>query len=455
MNGFKPYNSKSMNRLILLFFLLAFISSAVLAQGQDKQELERKRQETLKEIDQINASLREVQKGKKQSITELTLAKRKLALRESVINNINSQINAIDNDIFKNNREIYRLKSDLDTLKAEYAKSIVYAYKSRTSFDFLNFIFSANNFNDAIRRLAYLRTYRAYRAQQAETIKKTQEQINDKIGQLKGNKEKKSETLQEQSKEADKLAQEKKEKDAIVAKFKSQERELATVVSNKKKQLANYKKQIDAIVRREIKEAQERAKAERERLAKLEKEKEKTNPVTAVIPKKENMPSVTAGNEKPAAPKKQSVNFNLSEADFALASDFAKNQNRLPWPVDNGYLTAHFGVNTIEGTKIEYDNSGITISTPVGASVKAIFDGEVSSVFNVEGNYGITIRHGNYYTTYANLASVSVTKNTMVKAGQVIGRAANSEEEDGRGQVEFMVMKELKYLNPESWLRGR
>jgi septal ring factor EnvC (AmiA/AmiB activator) len=439
-----------------LTLLLLQITAAGQVKSPDRQELERKRQETLKEIDDINATLHEVQKGKKESVGQLALVKRKLALRQSVINTINDQINAIDNDIFKNNREIYRLRNDLDTLKREYAKNIIYAYKSRSSFDFLNFIFSATSFNDAIRRIAYLRTYRNYRAQQAITIQQTENQIQEKLVQLKGNKEKKSETLQVQSKEAEKLSQEKKEKDQIVAQFKSKEKELASIVANKKKQLANYKKQIDAIVRREIKEAQERAKLERERLAKEAKEKEKNNVVTAVIPKNEPA-TTTTPTDKPVKTitPKASVNFNLSEADYALASDFAKNQNRLPWPVDAGYVSARFGDNVIDGTNIHWNSSGITVSTTPGAPVKAVFDGEVSSVFNVEGNYGVIIRHGNYYTTYGNLSSVSIAKNTMVKAGQTIGRAGNSDTDDGRGQVEFMVMRETNYLNPEAWLRRR
>ncbi|RTL58899.1 MAG: hypothetical protein EKK37_11305 [Sphingobacteriales bacterium] len=445
-----------MKRIIItLFSLLLLQTSFAQPKGQDKQELERKRQETLKEIDEINANLKEIQKNKKQGIAELALARKKLALRQSVINNINDQIHAIDEDIYKNNREVYRLKNDLDTLKQEYAKSIVYAYKSRSSFDFLNFIFSANSFNDAIRRIAYLRTYRSYRAQQAETIKKTQEQINEKLGLLKINKQKKGESLQDQNKEAEKLAQEKQEKDQIVAKFKSQEKELASVVANKRKQLANYKRQIDAIVAREIREAKERA--EKERVARLAKEKEekakeKTNPVTSVIPKTEN--NTNASSNKPAAGRKE-IPLNISEADYALATEFRSNQNRLPWPVDNGYLTAHFGDNVIEGTKIHWNSSGITISTSPNANVKAVFGGEVASVFNVEGNYGVIIRHGNYYTTYGNLGSVSVTKNSAVKAGQLIGRAGSSDSEEERGQVEFMVMKETSYLNPESWLRDR
>ncbi|MBI1780069.1 MAG: peptidoglycan DD-metalloendopeptidase family protein [Sphingobacteriales bacterium] len=443
-----------MKRIIITFFSLLLLQASFAQQpkGQDKQELERKRQETLREIDEINANLKEIQKNKKQGIAAQALANKKLVLRQRVINTINDQIHVIDDDIYKNNREVYRLKNDLDTLKQEYAKSIVYAYKSRSSFDFLNFIFSANSFNDAIRRIAYLRTYRSYRAQQAETIKKTQDQINEKLGLLKANKQKKGESLQDQNKEAEKLAQEKQEKDQIVSRFKSQEKELGAVVANKKKQLANYKKQIDAIVRREVKEAQEKARLERERLAKLEKEKEKTNPVTAVVPKSENKAS--APKSKPVVEKK-AIDFNLSEADYALASEFRGNQNRLPWPVDNGYLTAHFGDNVIEGTKIHWNSSGITISTNTNANVKAIFDGEVASVFNVEGNYGVIIRHGNYYTTYGNLGSVSVAKNAIVKAGQAIGRAGDSDSEDGRGQVEFMVMKETSYLNPESWLRDR
>ncbi|HET9057124.1 MAG TPA: peptidoglycan DD-metalloendopeptidase family protein [Chitinophagaceae bacterium] len=445
-----------MNRLFtLLFSFLLMIQFQGYAQSktQEKQELELKRQETLKEIEEINATLKEVQKGKKESVGQLTLIKRKLALRQNIINTISSQIENINTDINYNLMEIVRLRNDLDTLKKEYAKSIIYAYKSRSSFDFLNFIFSASSFNDVVRRIAYLRTYRAYRAQQAETITITQQQIADKLNQLKSNKDKKNASLQDQSKEIEKLAVEKKEKDEIVSQFKSKEKELAGIVENKRKQLFNYKKQIDAIVKREIREAEDRAKAERKKLADA-KAREKANLIAAVTPKKETSDNAIAKADKPTV-KKESIDFNLSEKDFALASDFAKNQNRLPWPVDNGYLIAHFGPNVIEGTKIRFDNNGITISTPPETSVKAVFDGEVSSVFNIEGNYGVTIRHGNYYTTYGNLSSVNVVKNALVKAGQLIGRSGASDTEEGRGQVEFLLTKELKYLNPESWLRKR
>ncbi len=77
-----------------------------------------------------------------------------------------------------------KLKAELDTLKIQYAQSIVFAYKNRSSYDFLNFIFSANTFNDALRRIEYLKSYRAYREERAENIRNTQQLLQAKIDGL-------------------------------------------------------------------------------------------------------------------------------------------------------------------------------------------------------------------------------------------------------------------------------
>ena len=113
------------------------------------------------------------------------MLQRRLRLRESAIRNINAQIDVIQDDMNDSWREIVSLKTELDTLKVQYAQSIVFAYKNRSSYDFLNFIFSANTFNDAVRRIEYLKSYRAYREERAENIRNTQQLLQAKIDGLK------------------------------------------------------------------------------------------------------------------------------------------------------------------------------------------------------------------------------------------------------------------------------
>jgi septal ring factor EnvC (AmiA/AmiB activator) len=136
-----------------------------------------------------------------------------------------------------------------------------------------------------------------------------------------------------------------------------------------------------------------------------------------------------------------------------LNTNFESNRSKLPWPVDNGFVSIRFGINKIEKTLLTFDSPGITISTPSpGAAVKSVFDGEVAGVYNIGDGMVVTIRHGRYFTTYSNLSSVKVTKGATIKTGQEIGKAGRADEGDG-GQIDFILMIEKKEVNPETWLR--
>jgi peptidoglycan hydrolase CwlO-like protein len=163
-------NTGMMKKIIFLLLFITF-SVASFAQ-QSKEELQRKQQELLKEIRTLNASLKDIRNSKTKSLANYNLIKRKIAAREELIQNINKDIRYLDNNIRQNNLEIARLNRQLDTLKKEYAKSLVFAYKNRSNYDYLSFIFSASTFNDAIKRVTYLKSYRQYREQQVETSTK-------------------------------------------------------------------------------------------------------------------------------------------------------------------------------------------------------------------------------------------------------------------------------------------
>lgn len=448
-----------MKKNIFLAVLLTGWVLQVFAQPtQDKAQLEKERQELQRELKEIQNTYNKIRGQKKQTLGQLTVLNRKISLQEQYISSINKEIKAIDDDVYLSNLEIYRLQKQLDTLKAQYARTVVYAYKNRSNYDYLNFIFSANSFNDAIKRVTYLKSYRAYREKQVATIKETQQLIAQRKEQQIGRKNQKNVALNNQTEQVKELEVQKKEKDAVVAQLKSKEKELQGQIATKKKRDRDLQNAITAIVRREIETARAKAKAEADAKAKADEAARKnnaaTNPATNPPPTGTNPatnPATASKRNEPA--KKPDSYLDLNAKDVALNSSFQTNKGRLPWPVDNGVITLRFGNNQIENTKLTFDNPGITIATPsAGVAVKAVFDGEVVGVYNLGDGMAVTIRHGKYFTTYSNLSGVSVSKGATIKTGQQIGKAGKDDDGSG-GQIDFILMIETKNVDPYPWLR--
>lgn len=416
---------KKLPVLIICFFI---VQSGFSQLSTEKAKLEKERQSIQDEIREIQSNYSKVKGLKKESLAKLAILQRKLQLQDRLIGNINREIHNLDNEIYLGNVELYRLQVQLDTLKVQYARSVVYAYKNNTSYDFLNFIFSASSFNDALKRISYLKSYRAYREEQVTAIKDRQKLIADKKQQLIAKQAQKKSVLQNQQVQLNELANQKKEKDAVVSKLKSQEKELSKQIASKKKRDKQLQGQIAAIIRRIV-------------------EEERKKPVTAA-----NASTANTGTSKTttkSATKKEY--FNLNEGQKALAANFEKNKGGLPWPVDNGVVSIPFGSSVVGGLSI--DNPGITISTPSsGGSVKAVFNGEIKAVSNLGDGMMIMIQHGKYFTIYSNLASVNVSKGSTVSTGQVIGRTGEADDGTG-GQLDFMLMIENRNVNPQPWLR--
>lgn len=437
---------------LLLFSGFARIAAAQPA--QDKSQLEKERKEIQKELSEIQDMYNKVKGQTKQTIGQLNVLNKKINLQEQYIGSISKEIKNIDDNIYLSNLEIYRLQKQVDTLKSQYAKTVVYAYKNRSNYDYLNFIFSANSFNDAIRRIAYLKSYRSYREKQVKTITETQELIAQRKQQQLGRKEEKNVALDNQTKQVEELAVQKKEKDVIVSKLKSKEKDLSKQIANKKKRDKDLKNAITAIVRREIESAKKAAEAKAKADAADAKKKAdeiarnnkpSTNPSTN--------PTVTTTPKRNEPTKKPESYLDFNATDVALNNKFELNRAKLPWPVDNGIVTMNFGINKIDNTLLTFDNPGLTISTPSsGVAVKAVFDGEIVAIYNLGDGMAVTIRHGKYFTTYSNLTGVSVTKNTIVKTGQQIGKAGKDDDGSG-GQIDFILMIETRNVDPKPWLR--
>ena len=419
--------------------------------AQTREELERQRQELKKEIEQTEKLLKNTKAQTRENFLQWKLINNKLNLQDRVIDNINRDLSLLDNNIYTTQKDVRRFDRLLDTLKQEYARSMVYAYKNRSNYEFLNFVFSSASFNDAIKRLAYLKSYRRYREMQGQNILRTQSLRKNKIQELNGVKQKKSATLEVQNKELATLAEQQKEKDRILSELKKQEKQLNNQISAKRKQMQKVDNAIAAAIKRAQKEAIAKA-AEEEKARKAAAAKE-AMAVSGGNKPDVNTKSVTSPGKTTAPAKKPAESILLNDASsIALNASFEKNRGTLPWPVDRGMVLMHYGNNKLPSGS-DLVTSSITISSDIGSPVKAVFDGTVTAVQPIEDMQVVILQHGRYFTTYSNLTGVTVQRGQQVKTGQVLGRVAANF--DGIGAIDFYMSNETSNFDPERWLRNR
>ena len=433
----------------LTFLILALV---VVAQPKSREELEKQRQQLKREIEETEKLLNNNKTQTKENLFQYNLIAKKVNLQDRVIDNINKDLNMLDNSMFMISKDVRRYDLLLDTLKQEYANSMVYAYKNRSSYDFLNFIFSAANFNDAIKRISYLKSYRTYREMQGDNILRTQELRKKRIQDLNGTKEQKNEVLQVQSKEMALLETQRKEKDRVIAELKKQGKQLNKQIAAKQKQMQKVNNAIAAAIRlaqeEARKEAMAKAAAERKRLKDEADRAAKAN--GADVKGATVKTGVTTPVKTAPVPKTESVLLNSENT--ALNTSFEKNRGSLPWPLDRGIVLMHYGSNSLPSGTI-MDVTSVTISSEIGSIVKAVFDGTVTAVKPIEDMIVVIIQHGRYFTTYSNLSGVTVQKGQSIKTGQSLGRVAANF--DGVGAIDFYISNETSNYDPEKWLKRK
>ncbi len=482
---------------IIPFVLIIWLLPAMLVaqntgqQQQSREELERRKRELQKEIEEANEQLKVTKRSTRESLGQLRALRDKITLRTRLINNINEEINFINGDINAAARDVKTLQKDLDTLKAQYAQLIVYAYKNRSSYDMMNFVFSAQSFNDAVKRFQYLKQYREYRRRQADNIVSTQDQLSKKIQSLESQRVKRADVLKSEQEQRSTLELDKKEKDEVLTKLKGREKELVTDINQRNKDAQKVQAAIRAVIRREIEEARRKAmeeeaarrKAAEEKRRREEEarkaalaaaEKAKADAAAAAAHNNNNAantpapvkptpaPTTTPEPAKPApvpekpAPARTENVLEATPEALALSESFEANRGKLPWPVDAGNIIEHFGIHQHAVMEhITVPSDGIVIATNKGGAVKAIFEGEVKSVVVMPGSgYVIIIRHGQYFTTYVRLQTTRVKKGDNVRTGQVIGTASVNDIEN-TGEVELQIWKGVTKQNPEQWIRRR
>jgi septal ring factor EnvC (AmiA/AmiB activator) len=465
-------------RVIALAIITILFSLCAVAQQQpSRADLEKRRQAIMEAIRQTQEQLETTKKDKNATMGQLRALQNKLAERQRLIRNINDEIGQINNNIHKSNQEVNQLKENLQTLKMRYAQSIRYAYMTRSSYDMLAFLFSSNDFNEALRRMRYLKKYRDYRKQQADKIRVTQGQIVRKIDVLNSERSQKDILLTAEMQQKQVLQKERDETDHVVKDLKGREKELVKAIERDRKSAKQLDRAVAEIIRREIEIARKKAEEEQRRKAEEERKRQEEAarrealargaPGIRVGPGSTGAPATgspsrpaTTTPSKPVAvnttparkPAASSYNYTMTPEVAALSSNFEANRGKLPWPVEKGFISEGFGRHQHPvAEKVTVENYGVDIRTSPGSTARAVFEGTVTKVFFVDGlSWNVLINHGRYYTLYSRLTNVSVKKDQQVRTKQSIGTVGADEQ--GETVMNFQIWKDGNKMDPAGWI---
>ncbi len=436
--------------LLCLFFIPAQ------AQKERKEKLRERQTQLQDEIAFANKILTETRKNEKKSMGELQALVQKIRMREELIRTIDREMRIINREIRSLQQAIDTLEKTTERLKGEYAAMIKQTYKMRNSRSGLLFVLSSSDFDQAMKRITYLKQYADYRERQVAEIKARQAELQERITELEARKQEQANLKNNKQQERQLLVGEKEEQEEVVSDLKDREKEIRKEIRAKQNEADKLEKEIERIIAEELRKARE--KAEREGLEKEAKEvglisgkdyTSRTNNkrLRTLINEKRKSLNLDAAPEKTTAPS-----YNLTPEARQLAANFAANKGTLPWPVERGIIVGKFGKQPHPVAKgIVINNPHIEIATEDGAKARASFDGEVTSVIRIPGaNKAVLVRHGNYFTVYGNLVEVYVKSGDKVTTKQQLGTIYTDKE--NRTVLQFGLWLDDKIQNPEPWL---
>lgn len=429
-----------MKRFLLILAGCCCLTTSVVAQSNKLiKELESKRGDLQKQIAETESLLKTTKKDVGSQLSGLAALSGQIEERKRYIIAMNNDVEAVERELAAVGRQLRGLQRDLKDKKKKYESSVQYLYKNKSIEEKLMFIFSAKNLGQTYRRLRYVREYATYQRLQGEEILKKQEQVNRKKAELQQVKRAKEALLKDREKEKAKLEAQEKEKRTLVANLQKKQKVLQNEIRKKQREAKQLNARIDKLIAEEIERARKRAQEEARREA-------------AARRKAGGDDTGSAGSAKRKAEPIE--RYTMSKADRELSGNFVNNRGRLPMPISGPYIiTSHYGQYNVEGLRnVKLDNKGIDIQGQPGAQARAIFDGKVAAVFQLNGLFNILIRHGNYISVYCNLSSASVKSGDTVKTKQSVGQVFSDGSDGGRTVLHFQLRREKEKLNPEPWL---
>ena len=427
-----------MKNIFLLCLTCLFLLDASAQTNKKIQELENQRNELQQQIAESETLLRSTNKDVKSQLDNLALINGQIADRKKYIGAIERDVQSLNGEINILQRQLNSLQKDLKDKKKKYEASVQYMYRNKSIQEKLMFIFSAENLSQTYRRLRYVREYADFQRLQAVEIERKQKQVEAKKAELELTRAAKEKLLKESEDEKKKLEKQEKEKQTILNGLKRKQRNIQSEINKKRRTADKLNARIDRLIEEEIEKARKRAEEQARKEGKAEGNKGKAKP----DPK-------PAASTKPAT-KGTVDKFRMNTEDRQLSGSFEKNKGILPMPITGPYvIVGRYGQYAVT-KNVRLDNKGIDIRGKEGAKARAVFDGEVSAIFQYNGLNNVLIRHGNYISVYCNLSTVSVTKGTKVKTRQEIGTV--QKDASGNPVLHFQLRKETAKLNPEVWL---
>ncbi len=406
---------------ILLYIVIVFFAN--LAFAQSKKALQEQKEKLEKDIEYTNKLLEKTKKNKEKSLGYLNALSKQLKNREELVQTLNIEIGLIDKQIQKTKIKITETQDaisakqdELKKIEEDYAKMIYHANKNKNSYDNWVFIFSSRSFNQAYKRLKYLKQYAQHRKMQAVLITNIKQQLLQKVESLENQK--------------NYLKQDKEKKKNLIDDKKEEVIDLE-VQQTEKKEVINKLQKSEQYFKKELQKQQQAAKLLDEKIRKIIEEEIR----------------------KARAKKKTKDGFELTPEAKALSDSFLENKGKLPWPLDKGVIVQAFGKQTNAVFKdVETHNNGVDIATDKGAKVRAVFDGKISRIFLIKGaGKVILINHGEYFSVYSGLKEVSVKLGEKVYAKEEIGVVMTDENKD-KTQLHFEIWKNYDKQDPSLWL---
>lgn len=389
-------------RLPAYLILILFGFSGMLT-AQSKAELEAQRKQAMEEISYVDNMLKTTEKEKKESVQALRIIGNKVNLRESVIKGMNDEISLINERIEINKLALEMMENDLNILKEDYSRSILNSYKAKKVNPDMVYILSSSDFNQGYKRLKYLQQITKYRRNESEIIRELKQQIEATKSRLEKDLQDISELQQKEIQQKNLLKGEQERKQKMLRSLGNKEKQLRKELEEKRR----IAKRIDAEISRIIEEERKRA-----------------------------------------------LKSSMTPEQKLIGDSFQENKGRLPWPVERGIVTSHFGVHQHPVLKyVTEENKGIEITSNGKITARSVFKGEVSAISAISGaNITVIIRHGNYLTVYSNLINVKVKKGDKVETKQEVGEVYADPRADNNCILKFMIFEQKNAMDPEQWI---
>ena len=413
----QPNTKPKMKKILTILLCIVHCTLCTSLSAQTIKELEAQKKKALDELAVTNRLLNETQKNKKGTENKLNLLKQSIKQSTNYINALNQEIEGLDANISSLQASRLSHQQRLNQLKYEYAISTRAIYSHHKYFSPIIFIFSADNFNQAIRRFRYLQQVAAHRKYQAREIEKITHQLIEEEHILTENRIQKETAVSAKTLEQQRLEQQRQKRNEELASLKKKETSLKKKQKEQQAKADKLNQKIQNMIAAEIKRQKEEA------AAKAKKE----------------------GKKDP---------YELSKEEKLVAGNFEANKGKLPRPVEKGFICGHFGIQPHPFLdKVQVNNKGTYFQIPAGSDARAVFEGEVTQCFSVPGsNQSVIVKHGNYRTVYSNLVTLYVKVGDKISTKQKIGKVYTDTENDNKTELYFMLYKDTEIQNPENWL---